>query len=260
MKPKIGIVVPTLGRRPEYLEECLKSIRAAGKAHILVVTPKTYDARPLLSAGLADQLATDPGAGLPEAINFGFSQLPDYVEFMNWLGDDDRLTEGALRSACKALENTAGAVMVFGSCEYIDRAGQVFWTNESGPWAVPLMRFGPDLVPQPGALFKRSAFFEVGMLNSQYNWAFDFDLFIALSKVGKLKFVRKTLSQFRWHPESLSVEFRKKSVFEASQVRLAHIPKVLRPISRIWELVVRQATLFAGQRMTNLASKKARQK
>ena len=34
-----GIVVPTLGTRPEYLEQCLLSIRHAGGAFINIVTP-----------------------------------------------------------------------------------------------------------------------------------------------------------------------------------------------------------------------------
>jgi hypothetical protein len=148
--------------------------------------------------------------------------------------------------------------MVFGSCDYIDPAGKVIWKNKSGQWAVPLLRFGPDLIPQPGALFRRSAFNKAGMLKSKYDWAFDFDLFIELSKLGKLKFVDQTLAQFRWHPESLSVEFRKKSVTEASKVRFSHLPKVLQPISLLWEYPVRQATLMAGKRVTSRANSKAR--
>jgi hypothetical protein len=150
--------------------------------------------------------------------------------------------------------------MVFGGCDYVDPDGQVVWTNKSGSFAVPLMRFGPDLIPQPGALFRREAFDVSGGLNTSYSWAFDFDLFIKLSKIGKLIHIDSTLASFRWHPESLSVEYRSKSVSEASKVRVSHLPKLLRPISWIWEFPVKQATLIAGNRVTDAAKKKAKSK
>jgi hypothetical protein len=98
----------------------------------------------------------------------------------------------------------------------------------------------------------------VGGLRTDLGWAFDFDLFIRLSKVGKLHFINQTLAQFRWHPESLSVEHRKRSVEEASQVRVSHLPAFLRALSFIWEYPVRQATLIAGKRLTAKARSKAR--
>jgi GT2 family glycosyltransferase len=205
-------------------------------------------------------LVIDNGAGLPAAINLGIESLPESVEYLNWLGDDDRLIPGSITACTDALDSKKDVVMNFGACEYIDSSGDVVWENRSGQWAVPLLRLGPDLIPQPGALFRRSAFNAVGGLKTHLGWAFDFDLFIRLSKVGKLQYINQTLSQFRWHPESLSVEHRKRSVAEASQVRVSHLPSFLRAISFIWEYPVRQATLIAGKRVTAKAQSKARTK
>lgn len=258
MNHRVGIVVPTLGERPDYLEQCLKSIRAAGQAHILLVAPKALDTTNLQSAGLVDSVVADTGSGLPAAINSGIELLPESVEYVNWLGDDDLLQPGALGEGISVLDQEQEVVMVFGACDYIDSDGGLVWENRSGGWAVPLLRFGPDLIPQPGALFRRSTFNLVGGLKTDLGWAFDFDLFIRFSKVGKLHFINQTLAQFRWHPESLSVEHRKRSVEEASQVRVSHLPTFLRALSFIWEYPVRQATLIAGKRLTAQAQSKAR--
>ena len=255
MNSRVGIVVPTLGTRPEYLLQCLRSIRSAGQAHILLVAPADYNPGALIESGLIDEKVDDPRLGLSEAINAGIRALPKEVEFVNWLGDDDLLTEGSLHLSEGYLAQNPEAVMVFGACDYIDSQGAVIWTNKSGPWAVPLLRFGPDLIPQPGALFRRDAFDRVGGLKAQFNWAFDFDFFIELSKIGKLKYLGTTLACFRWHPESLSVEHRKMSVHEASAVRVSHLPIWLRPISILWEYPVKQATLWAGIRVTQKARK-----
>ena len=258
MNHRVGIVVPTLGERPDYLEQCLKSIRAAGQAHILLVAPNALDTANLQSAGLVDSVVADTGSGLPAAINSGIELLPESVEYVSWLGDDDLLEPGALGEGISVLDQKQEVVMVFGACDYIDSDGGLVWENRSGGWAVPLLRFGPDLIPQPGALFRRSTFNLVGGLKTDLGWAFDFDLFIRFSKVGKLHFINQTLAQFRWHPESLSVEHRKRSVEEASQVRVSHLPTFLRALSFIWEYPVRQATLIAGKQLTAKVQSKAR--
>jgi GT2 family glycosyltransferase len=257
---RVGIVVPTLGNRPDYLEQCLSSIRTAGEAHILIVAPASFRTDALKSAGLLDSVVVDAGGGLAAAINQGIRALPSTVEYVNWLGDDDLLTASSLFASAAALDKDNQTVMAFGSCDYIDGEGQTVWANSSGQWAVPLLRFGPDLIPQPGALFRRSAFDKVGGLRTDLGWAFDFDLFTQLSKVGRLRFINQTLAKFRWHPESLSVGHRKKSVAEASQVRVSHLPPLLRPISFLWEYPVQQATLIAGKRVTAKAKSKAKSK
>jgi GT2 family glycosyltransferase len=257
LNPQIGIVVPTLGKRPDYLNQCLNSVREAGDAFVVLVAPKSFDSSQQKLAGLIDDHIIDPEKGLPEAINSGFTSMPQEISYVNWLGDDDLLTPGALSKSSKVLEQDAALSMVFGSCDYIDPEGSRLWTNKSGQWAVPLLRFGPDLIPQPGALFRRDAFESVGGLNPRWDWAFDFDLFIKLSKKGKIRFIDETLASFRWHPESLSVEFRKKSVDEASAVRISHLSSFLRFVSALWEFPVRQATLLAGRRVSKLAHRRA---
>jgi GT2 family glycosyltransferase len=254
----IGIIVPTLGNRPEYLIECLKSIRAAGDAFVLVVAPEGFDPTPYSAAGLVNQSVKDPGLGLAEAINVGIEALPAEVLLVNWLGDDDLLSSNSLELASDFLMKNSDVDLVFGSCDYIDTTGSKVWTNKSGQWAVPLLRFGPDMIPQPGALFRRSFFNRVGRANPDFGLAFDFELLIRMSKAGRLKFLNKTLASFRWHPESLSVEQRKKSVMDASRSRVAHLPAFLRFFSFLWEIPVRQATLWAGSRVTTRARRLSR--
>jgi hypothetical protein len=250
LNSRVGVVVPTLGTRPGLLEQSLLSIREAGDAFVVLVSPKGFDSTELMRTGLVDSSVQDDGRGLPAAINKGVASFPTDVLYVNWLGDDDLLTPGSLGLAAAALDADHEVLMAFGSCEYINTEGVRVWKNRSGQWAVPLLRFGPDLIPQPGALFRRSAFASVEGLSLHYDWAFDFDLFIKFSKLGKLKYIDATLAKFRWHPTSLSVEFRRASVREASKVRVSHLPNSLKLISNIWEAPVRIASLWAGVRLT----------
>jgi len=255
LKNRVGIVVPTLGKRPVYLSQCLESIRIAGDAYVCLVAPPAFDGGELMNAGLVDQIVEDSKLGLSQAINFGISQLPNEIEYINWLGDDDLLSAGSLNATISVLDSEPKTVLVFGSCDYIDQSGNKIWANKSGQWASALLHFGPDLIPQPGALFRRSAFEQVGGLSNSFDWAFDFDLLLKLKNLGKLRFTNKTLASFRWHPESLSVEHRGMSIAEASQVRISHLPKFLLPISQLWEYPVKKATMFAGNQVTQKAKR-----
>lgn len=254
MSLEVGIVVPTLGTRPDYLRQCLESIRLAGKSHINLVAPDFFDAASLISEGLVDQVTVDHKAGLSEAINVGISSLPNRINLVNWLGDDDILTPGSFETLASQFTDSS-IVLVYGHCDYIDDTGLKLWSSPTGQYASKILRFGPDLIPQPGALFRRDAFEAVGGLSSNFGWAFDFDLLIKLSKVGTLKFVPMTVSGFRWHSDSLTVRARWKSVGEASKVRRSHLPTVIAPISFLWEVPVILATYLAGLRVNRLASK-----
>jgi GT2 family glycosyltransferase len=245
-EPAVGVVVPTLGERPDYLREALASIRAAGDARIVIVAPASFDASGLLADGLADEKIDETGRSLPEAINQGMAAFGDHVDCVTWLGDDDLLRPGALRIAEGELRAHPRTVAVYGRCDYIDETGRVVWHNASGWWASPLLHVGPDLVPQPGSLIRRSAWDEVDGVRTDLGWAFDFDLFLKLARVGRLRYVRVILAAFRWHTGSLSVGQRRDSVREASQVRRDHLPRLLRPVSELWERPVRWATFRAS--------------
>lgn len=251
---EIGIVVPTLGTRPDYLRECLESIRLAGKSHINLVAPSDFDSTPLISEGLVDQVTADPKSGLSDAINEGIKALPETINLVNWLGDDDILKPATLETLAAEFSEPS-LVLVYGHCDYIDENGQKMWSSPTGQFAAQILRFGPDLIPQPGALFRRESFEKAGGLSANYDWAFDFDLLIKLSKEGKLKFVPITVSGFRWHSDSLTVRARWKSVGEASRARRTHLPPTLRPFSFLWEVPVILATYLAGIRVNRLASK-----
>lgn len=241
-----AVVVPTLGRRPEFLSQSLRSIREAGDSFVLIVAPAAFDASGLVAEGLVDRKLDEVGATLPAAIDQGFDALPEGIEYIAWLGDDDLLRPSALAKAEAFLTSHPRSSAVYGACDYIDESGKVLWTNKSGSWAAPLLRVGPDLIPQPGSLFRRSSYLMVGGLRTDLGWAFDLDLFLRLARVGKLSYLRHTLAAFRWHADSLSVGQRGDSVREASQVRREFLPRWIRPMSALWEGPVRWATHRAG--------------
>ena len=242
----IGVIVPTIGERPQYLDITLKSIREAGDSYIVLVGRKGFDAASYKKEGLVDLYIDELETSVPKKINQGFRALPENIEYITWIGDDDLLAPGSLSVALGVLGQPDKPVLVYGHCQYIDSVGNDVLVKRSGGWAVPLLRFGPQLIPQPSAVFRRDTFEKAGGLSDKFEFAFDFDLFLKLSKLGKTIFVDKILSSHRWHATSLTYSRRWDSVKEASAVRTSNLLPLLRVLSFLWEIPVMLITYLAG--------------
>jgi GT2 family glycosyltransferase len=249
--PAVGVVVPTIGERPQYLETTLKSIREAGDSYIVLVGRKGFDASSYQKSGLVDLYVDELEASVPNKINQGFRALPENIEYITWIGDDDLLAAGSLDVATRALNGPEKPVLVFGHCQYIDSDGRDVLVKRSGSWAVPLLRFGPQLIPQPSAFFRRDTFEKVGGLSDKFQFAFDFDLFLKLSKTGKSVFIDQILSSHRWHKTSLTYSRRWESVKEASRVRVSNLSPVARVFSFLWEVPSALITYLAGSLLSS---------
>jgi GT2 family glycosyltransferase len=244
--PAVGVVVPTIGERPQYLGSTLKSIREAGDSYIVLVGRKGFDANSYQKSGLVDLYIDELETSVPNKINQGFRALPQGIEYITWIGDDDLLAPGSLNIAVSVLGKPEKPVLVFGHCQYIDSEGNDVLVKRSGSWAVPLLRFGPQLIPQPSAVFRRDAFENIGGLSDKFQFAFDFDLFLKLTMLGKAVFIDHILSSHRWHKTSLTYSRRWESVREASKARISNMPAIVRAISFLWEYPVMAITYYSG--------------
>jgi GT2 family glycosyltransferase len=249
--PAVGVVVPTIGERPQYLESTLNSIREAGESYIVLVGRKGFDGSSFQEAGLVDLYIDEEDTSVPNKINQGFRALPANIEYITWIGDDDLLAPGSLEVAEQALNGAEKPVLVFGHCQYIDSDGNDVLVKRSGSWAVPLLRFGPQLIPQPSAFFRRDAFDKVGGLSDKFQFAFDFDLFLKLTKSGQAVFIDQILSSHRWHKTSLTFSRRWESVTEASAVRVSHLSRVTKLLSFFWEVPSTLVTYLAGYSLSS---------
>jgi hypothetical protein len=244
----VGIVVPTLGSRPDFLLQSLQAIQASGDTHVCVVCPAQVDLSEYFKSGLIDSRIDDVGVGLAHAINLGLRSLPEAISMVGWIGDDDLLEPGMLKETSELL-STGKVDFIWGQCRYIDAENRELWLNRSGTWAKYLIRFGPNLIPQPGSLFSRKAFNAIGGLSEEFSWAFDQDFFTKLFKEYRSQYIPKVVSSFRWHEGSLSAGARSGSVRESSLIRIRHMPRFLRPLTRLWEPPLQKLIMYAGKRM-----------
>lgn len=246
----IGLVIPTILSRPQYIKTSVTSALKSGASVVLVAGPaeviswfKTSFSEPNLI-----YLEDIPGMALGEKISRAIKALPPGLDYVSWIGDDDELVQGALVGLAEQMQKDSEIVLAYGDCEYIDQFGAKLFVNIPGQNAAAILNFGPQLIPQPAALFRRSAFDRAGGISGEFNLAFDFDLFLKLKKQGSFVYKPGKIANFRWHSDSLSVKRRWQSVSEASKVRTRNYPAWIRILLLFfWEPLVIFATYFAGK-------------
>ena len=255
MISEVLIVVPTLGQRIGFLRETLTSIRSQRiSADITVVSPQSASEARALATEFGCLLLDDPGS-LPAAINLGIAHAQPHHKFVNWLGDDDLLTTDSLEFTTKALQKEAGGVVAYGACRYIDETGRELWVSKAGKWADRILAWGPDLIPQPGMLIQREAWDQVGGLDESLSHAFDLDLLLKLRHQGKFISLDELVSCFRWHPDSLTVSDRTKSLSESESIKRRYLSARQLRAKWTWEKPVRFATTIAAKRLNARAQR-----
>ncbi len=253
MATEVLIVIPTLGQRFDYLRQTLESIRNQQvEADITVVTPVSATAARALALEFGARVIDDPGS-LPAAINLGVSEADIQHRYVNWLGDDDLLTDQSLEFTVEALKANPQTVVAYGSCRYIDPQGKELWVSKAGKWADRILTWGPDLIPQPGMLVRKEAWNSVGGVDESLSHAFDLDLLLKLKNQGEFTPVDQVVSCFRWHPESLTVSDRSKSLSESEEIKRRYLSPRQNKFKWIWEQPVRVATRIAAQRLNKRA-------
>ncbi len=251
--PRILLVVATLGERIDFLRETLTSIRAQSvPSDVVIVAPVGIPQLAELVEEFATSFLPDPGS-LTAAINLGMGTAARHHEFVNWLNDDDLLEPGSLEATIRALDADQTAVVAFGACRYIDPQGRELWISKAGPWAPRVLKWGPDLIPQPGMLVRRSAWQAVGGLDESFRFAFDLDLLLKLQKLGRLVDVGVVVSSFRWHPDSLTVGDRTTNIVESERAKRQSLGAAARRVAWLWEAPVRVATRVAASEVQRRA-------
>lgn len=242
----LGVVIPTLGTRESYLVMCLEALNSE-RVYVVLVGPESV--RKMLEyrkLRVDDFLVEDPADALAASINKAVALIPETIPFVTWVGDDDIIQLEQLLQALNDVGDDNDVVAVYGDCDYIDETSRFLWKNRPGNRATRLLSVLPQRISQPASAIRHSAWRSIGGLNPIYKLAFDYDLFVRLTRIGNVRYIEKTLASYRWHKNALSVKSRKESVLEAYKVRQNNRSRSVHIALLPFELVVVTATYLFG--------------
>jgi glycosyltransferase involved in cell wall biosynthesis len=212
---KFSIITPNKNGGP-FLEEAILSVIAQKESGValeyIVIDGGSTDDSPEIIRHYEkeiSQIISEPDHGPVSAINKGLRLASG--EIVAWLNADDRYRPGALKRVDEAMMTHPQTALCFGACRIIDeegreiRRGITCFKEAFFPLSSRFTIQCLNYISQPAMFFRRSALEAAGYLREDMVAAWDYDLTLRLWRQGGAVHVPgPPLSDFRWHPGSIS--------------------------------------------------------
>jgi glycosyltransferase involved in cell wall biosynthesis len=154
---------------------------------------------PVRCHGITFRWLSEKDKGQADAINKGFRMAGGKI--VAWINSDDYYLSGAFKAAAAALETDRSLAMVYGDGFVAE--------GSSGPkrnagvepffdlWKLIHLY---DFVSQPSVFLSREAIEKAGYLDERLHYIMDWELWIRMSRFGKIRSIPQALSCARLHP------------------------------------------------------------
>ncbi len=226
---KFSIITPTLNSS-KYVEECLRSVhQEQGEVEVeqIVVDGGSSDGTLKIVEDFAKKTGSDisvvhdEGSTIPEAENAGLEKVTgDVWAVMN---ADDMYRPNVFPELASHFLRLPGVEALYGNLERVDSEGRHVWTYY--PPKVSLeyyVRKGFNVgVTHPATLLRRSVIEKVGLFNTAYRYASDYEYLARVLGLCKVERVPVTVARYRVHPSSSSVKSSTRAMQESESLVIA---------------------------------------
>lgn len=213
---RISIVTPSYNQG-DYLEETLDSVLSQGIPGLeyIVMDGGSTDQSVSIIRKYEKYLAywqSQPDGGQTQALLEGFRRATGDV--LAWINSDDRYMPGTLAKVQRAFSEDPGLELLYGDYSLLYPGGRTVPKPKiSFDFDISLHAF--LMIPQPSSFWTRRLYEAVGGLNTRYQYAFDYDLFLRFgkhleSRPGSIRHVQDLWALFRVHDESKSVSLQER--------------------------------------------------
>jgi glycosyltransferase involved in cell wall biosynthesis len=220
--PLVTIVTPTLNAG-RYLTQTIESVLTQDYPrieYIAVDGGSTDDTNEILARYESRVRAVrENDIGAADAINRGFRL--GCGEICAWLSADDTLMPGSVSAAIEKFHISPSLSVVYGEANWTGPDNNVLGRYPTSADAI--QHLGCEcLICQPSAFVRRTALEQIGYLDPNLKSAFDYDLWIRLSKNVEFGYLERLLATSRMHRANLTLARRETALKEAITVQLRH--------------------------------------
>jgi glycosyltransferase involved in cell wall biosynthesis len=229
--PRVSIITPSFNQA-RFLMATLRSVHDQDYAnieHIVVDGGSTDGTIELLKAAPGIRWVSERDRGQVDAINKGFAMATG--DILAWLNSDDTISLGAVRIAVEALERT-GADLVYGDLRIIDQDGSHLRMFYGIPFDYRVLLYGLYYIGQQSVFFRRTLVEKAGPLRTEFDNAFDYELWLRMARQGRLEYEPRLRGQIRKHAAAKSIAAAERTWDETRRIRLEYwqtggLPRVL---------------------------------
>src|SRR5437763_6421147 len=160
----LSIVTPSFNTA-QFLGDAIQSVLAQDwpRVNFVVMDGGSTDGSVELLRSFGDrvQWVSQIDGGQSDALNQGFARLGG--EVLGWLNSDDTYAPGAFRAVMDYFEAHPDVALVYGDANFIDADNQLIGPCvHIEPYSRRRLFYYSDIIVQPAAFFRRSAFEAVG--------------------------------------------------------------------------------------------------
>jgi glycosyltransferase involved in cell wall biosynthesis len=205
--PLVSVVIPSYNQA-RFLEFTIRSVLEQDypRIELILVDGGSTDGSVDIIHRYANRFSfwvSEKDKGHADALNKGFSHATG--EILAWLNSDDTYYPGAVSDAVASLQAHAEAGMVYGDADLTDENGKVIGRFASRQTDYERLLRGSVHIPQATTFFRADLWRQVGPLSLSLFFAFDYDLWVRLARVSKLRYVPHAWATFRLHGEGKSI-------------------------------------------------------
>lgn len=201
----ISVVIPSYNQA-QYLEASIRSVldQDYPDCEVILMDGGSNDGSRQIIERYADKFTywqSQPDGGQTAAIVAGFRR--GKAELLTWLNSDDILLPGALHRHAEAFQRHPSADAFYGDHIEIDASGRTIEEFKHPPYFNRLAWLTSPYFAQPGTLFTRRIWEQVGGVDVNMQCAFDRDLWYRfMAADAKFIHVEGFVAGFRRHSES----------------------------------------------------------
>ncbi len=220
--PRITIVTPSFNQG-EYLEQTIRSVLEQGYPNLehIIMDGGSTDGSVDIIRRYADRVSywhSTPDEGQADAIAKGFEMATG--DILGWLNSDDILMPDSLFTVARKFPSKGNGVALAGGLILIDESGEPFKVgipSRRRYWRTMLL--GGHGVGQMATFWSKEAWDNTGGVDKTLLYAFDYDLFIKLRRIGEFKLIANYLAGFRRHSTQKGNTMREVAKAEAQMIR-----------------------------------------
>jgi glycosyltransferase involved in cell wall biosynthesis len=231
--PLVSVVTPSLNSE-RFIARTVESVLGQDYPNIeyIVVDGGSTDGTLAILDQYRNRLqyASGSDGGVAGAINQGFAQSRGSI--LGWLSSDDTYLPGAISRAVGRLLDAPEAAVVYGEGVWIDEHDNVLSRYPIETPFRPSMLERECSICQPASLMRREAFERVGCLDTSVRFAFDYDLWIRLSRQYSFTAAPECLAASRMHRGTITLGQRKPVLEENIRLLRRHFGYV--PVNWIY--------------------------
>ena len=214
-QPIVSIITPVFNGQ-KYIEETICSVLEAGievEFEYIVLNDGSTDSTLDIISGFADRIRvfSHVNIGESETVNLGIQRATGkYVLILS--ADDPLLTKDLISKAVHELNLNSDLVAVYPDWKIIDADGLDLEFVILPEYSDEIMIGENRCLPGPGVVFRRDAAIKIGGRRKNWKFVGDYDFWLRLSLLGRIKRLPGVLAQWRNSTDSTSVSQRGSSM------------------------------------------------